>query len=157
MSFESLTGLGVNSFYGPRTALEGMGGHLVTEGAKKQAVLEFSGKNINDGVMDSIVTLPANCLVIAAYVDVNVVAALGGTTPTILVGTNGSEVTNGFVISEAQGEAAGVYDVTGTLTGTFAAGLLADTAVSVTLGGTTPTISDAGHYKVIIEYVQVTA
>ena len=157
MSFESLTGLNVPTFYGPRTALEGMGGHIKTEGAKSQAVLEFSGKNINDGVMDSKVILPANCLVVAVYVDVEEAAAMGGTTPTILVGANGSEVTNGFVISEAQGEAAGVYNVTGTLTGTFAAGILADTYVSVTLGGTTPTITNAGHYKVIIEYVQVTA
>ena len=156
MSFESLTGLGVPAFYGPRTALEGLGGHVKTEGAKKQMVIEFSGKNINDGVMDSVVTLPSNALVIAAYIDVEDDVTMTGTTPTILVGTNGSEVTNGFVVSEAQAEADGVYDVSGTLTGTWAAGLLTDTAVSVTLGGTTPTITDDGRMKVVIEYIHTT-
>ena len=155
MSLYGDTGLGVNNFAGPRTALEGMGGHVKTEGAKKQMVLEFSGKNINDGVMDSVVTLPANALVVAAYADVETAVTMTGTTPTILVGTNGSEVTNGLVISEAQAEAAGVYSVTGTLTGTWAAGLLTDTSVSVTLGGTTPTVTDDGHIKVVIEYVTV--
>lgn len=156
MSFYGNTGIGVDNFEGPRTALEGMGGHLKTEGAKRQMVLEFAGANINDGVMDSVVILPANALIVAAYADVNEVCALGGTTPTILVGTNGSEVTNGLVISEAQAEAASVYNVTGTLTGTWAAGLTSDTEVSVTLGGTTPTITDAGRVKVVIEYVTVT-
>lgn len=155
MSFYGDTGLGVNNFEGPRTALEGMGGHVKTEGAKQQMVLEFAGTNINDGVMDSVVTLPANALIVAAYADVNEVVALGGTTPTILVGTNGSEVTNGLVMSEAQAEAASVYDLTSTLTGTWAAGLTTDTAVSVTLGGTSPTVSNDGHIKVVIEYVTV--
>jgi hypothetical protein len=155
MSFYGDTGLGVNNFSGPRTALEGMGGHVKTEGAKKQMVLEFAGTNINDGVMDSVVTLPANALVVAAYADVETAVTMTGTSPTILIGTNGSEVTNGLVISEAQAEAAGVYDVSGTLTGTWAAGLLTDTAVSVTLGGTTPTVTNDGHIKVVIEYVTV--
>lgn len=156
MAFESLTGLGVANFYGPRTALEGLGGHVKTEGAKKQLVLEFSGKNINDGVMDSIEILPANALIVAAYADVEEAVTMTGTTPTILVGTDGSEVTNGLVISEAQAEAASVYDVSGTLTGTWAAGLTSDTTLSVVLGGTTPTITNDGRIKVVIEYVQVT-
>lgn len=156
MSFESNTGIGVANFYGPRTALEGLAGHVKTEGAKKQMVIEFAGTNINDGVMDSVVTLPANALVVAAYADVEEAVTMTGTTPTILIGTNGSEVTNGLVISEAQAEAASVYDVTGTLTGTWAAGLTSDTAVSVTLGGTTPTITNDGRIKVVIEYVSVT-
>jgi|TARA_R110000824_G_scaffold150498_2_gene321121 hypothetical protein len=156
MSFESNTGLGVPSFYGVRTALEGLAGHVKTEGAKRQMVLEFKGANINDGVMDSVVILPANALIVAAYADVNEVVALGGTTPTILVGTNGSEVTNGLVISEAQAEAASVYDVSASLTGTWAAGLTTDTSVSVTLGGTTPTIAAGGRIKVVVEYVTVT-
>lgn len=155
MSFESNTGLGVPMFYGTRTALEGLAGHIKTEGAKKELVIEFAGTNINDGVMDSVETLPANCIVTAAYADVNEVVALGGTTPTILVGTNGSEVTNGLVISEAQAEAANVYDVTSTLTGTWAAGLTADTSVSVALGGTSPTITNDGRIKIVVEYVTV--
>lgn len=156
MSFESNTGLGVPAFYGTRTALEGLGGHIKTEGAKKEMVIEFAGTNINDGVMDSVVTLPANALVTAAYVDVNEAVTMTGTSPTILIGTNGSEVTNGLVISEAQAEAAGVYDIYSTATGTWAAGLLSDTSVSVALGGTSPTITNDGRIKVVVEYVTVT-
>ena len=78
MSFESNTGLGVPMFYGTRTALEGLGGHIKTEGAKKEMVIEFAGTNINDGVMDEVV-LPANALVIAAYADVNTAVTMTGT------------------------------------------------------------------------------
>lgn len=157
MSFESNTGLGVPMFYGPRTAIEGLGGHVKTEGAKKQIVIEFNGTNFNDGVLDSIVTLPANALVIGAYLDVETAVLMTGTNPTILIGTNGSEVTNGFVVTEAQAEAAGVYDLSATLTGTWAAGLLVDTAVSVTVGGTSsPTLANGGRYKAVIEYINVT-
>ena len=156
MSFESNTGLGVPAFYGERTALEGLGGHIKTEGASKQLVVEFNGANINDGAMTSVVVLPANALITAAYADVNEVVALGGTTPTILIGTTGTEVTNGLVISEAEAEAASVYDVSASLTGTWAAGLLVDTDVSVVLGGTTPTIAAGGRIKAVIEYITVT-
>lgn len=159
MAFEDSAGLNVVNFYGPRTTLEGLGGHVKIDGAKQQMVLEFSGRNINDagGRMDSIVTLPANCLVVGAFLDVETLALLAGTDPTILIGTNGSEVTNGFVVTEAQAEAAGVYDLSATLTGTWAAGLLVDTAVSVTIGGTnTPTIADTGRFKAVIEYIHVT-
>ena len=156
MSFESLTGLGVPAFYGPRTALEGLGGHVKTEGALKEIVIEFSGKNINDGVMDSVVVMPANALVTEAYIDVEDDVTMAGTTPTILIGTNGSEVTNGLVVTEAQAEADGVYNIFGTVTGTWAAGLLTDTNVSVTLGGSSPTITDDGRMKVVIKYLSVT-
>ncbi len=156
MTFESNTGLNVPMFYGARTALEGLGGNIKVDGAIQQLALEFAGTNINDGVMDSVVILPANALVVSAYVDVNEAVTMTGTTPTILIGTDGSEVTNGLVISEAQAEAAGVYSIFGTVTGTWAAGLLTDTEVSVTLGGTTPTVTDDGRIKVVIEYVNVT-
>ena len=157
MAFLDEAGLGAKAFYGPRGTVEGLAGHVGRQGATKEMVIEFSGENINDGIMDSIETIPANALIVAAYVDVETAVTMTGTSPTVLIGTNGSEVTNGLVISEAQAEAASVYDVTSTLTGTWAAGLTSDTAVSVTLGGTTPTITDDGRIKVVIEYVQVTA
>lgn len=156
MSFQSDTGLGVPSFYGERSKLEGMGGQAPTSGYKKEIVLEFSGANINDDSAMLKATLPQNCLILNAYVDVEEAATMTGTTPTILVGTDGSEATNGLVISEAQAEAKGVYDVSGTLTGTWAASLASDTTIGVALGGTSPTITDAGRYKVVIEYVHAT-
>lgn len=153
MSFEDNTGLGVNAFYSERSKLEGMGGQAPTAGNKKELVLEFSGANINDGSLALTAVLPQNALIIAAYVDVEEAVTMTGTNPTILVGTDGSEATNGLVISEALAEAKGITDVTGTLTGTWADSLASDTTVGVALGGTNPTITDDGHIKVIVEYV----
>lgn len=153
MSFITQPVTGVKNFYGPRTAREGIAGHMNTAGAVQELSIVFTGTNINDGIMDSVAILPAGSKVLKAYVETAEVSAMTGTTPTILIGTNGSEVTNGFVVSEAQGEAVGTYDVSGTLTGTWALRLAANTSVSVTLGGTTPAITDAGKYVVVIQYV----
>jgi hypothetical protein len=101
--------------------------------------------------------LPAGAVVKNVYVEVQEAFVLGGTTPTILLGTDTSEVTNGFVISEAQAEAVATYDVTGTLTGTWAAPLAAETTVGLAMGGTSPTSTTAGKAKVIVEYVSVGA
>lgn len=97
--------------------------------------------------------IPAGSIIEDAYVVVDEAFALGGTSPTILVGTEGSEATNGLVISETQAEAAGTYDVTSTLTGTWAAGLAAETTLGLALGGTSPTVTTAGKLRVVIRYV----
>lgn len=156
MGFESNTGLNVNQFYGPRTALEGLAGDLKIDGAVQQKVLEFSGTNINDDAALLNTIIPQNALVTNVYADVEEAVTMTGTTPTIVVGTQGSEETNGVVIDEASAEAKGVYDITATKTGTWVAGFAVDTTVAVALGGTTPTISDDGRIKVVIEYVHVT-
>ena len=160
MPFENSAGLGVDNFYGERTTTDGIGGHTKIDGAIQQVVIEF-GVQVPDetGVanrMRNRVIIPANSLITRCYIDVETAAALGGTTPTILVGTDTSEVTNGFVVTEAEAEAAGIVDLTSTLTGTWAAGLLTDTSVSVVLGGTSPTMTAVGRYKFVIEYVHVT-
>lgn len=153
MSFITQPVTGVKNFYGPRTAREGIAGSMNVAGSVSELSIVVTGTNINDGIMDSVAVLPAGSKVLKAYVETAEVAALTGTTPTILIGTNGSEVTNGLVVSEAQAEAVGTYDVSGTLTGTWALRLAADTSVSVTLGGTTPAITDAGKYVVVIQYI----
>ena len=160
MAFEDSAGLNVDNFYGPRTTTDGLGGHLKHEGGLRQMVIEFGelvpGETTVANRLRSIETLPANSLITRCYLDVETLALMTGTTPTILVGTNDSEVTNGFVVTEAQAEAAGITDLTSTLTGTWAAGLLVDTAVSVVLGGTSPTLATGGRYKFVIEYINVT-
>ncbi|NOQ73238.1 MAG: hypothetical protein GQ574_14620 [Crocinitomix sp.] len=78
---------------------------------------------------------------------------LGGTTPVIDIGTESTEATNGFTITEAQAEAVGMYDLTSALAGTWAAGLAADTTVGLLLGGTSPTVTSAGKAKIVIRYV----
>lgn len=145
----------VSNHYGPRETGKTQG-VMNSSGAKHEMVLELDGDMLTAGdfpLLDP--KLPANVLVTAAYFEVEEAFVLGGTTPTILVGTDTSEVTNGLVISEAQAEAVGVYDVTSTLTGTWAAGLTAATTVGLALGGTSPTSTSAGKGRVVVEYVNV--
>lgn len=152
MAYEDSAGIDVKNHYGPRESGRAAGVYE-TDGAKRQIVLDLVADQVSDGIFIEDFVIPAGSLIIGAYVDVGEAFVLGGTTPTILVGTDTSEVTNGLVISEAIAEATGAANVTATLTGTWAAKLAADTTVGVALGGTTPTITDAGAVKVIIEYI----
>ena len=156
MAFESGLVRGVPTFYGPRTATEGTIGNFTVDGAVQELVLEVTGQNITDDVwaIQSNALIPAGSRPLRAMVEVTEAFVLGGTTPTIDIGTDGSEGTNGFDLTEAEAEAVGVVlDVT--FAGTWAARLAADTIVSVALGGTTPTVTAAGRMKVVIEYVKV--
>jgi len=156
MGYETATqGLGATrNFYGPRDSNEGTEGSHKTFGTKQQKVLDISAQSISDDVFAvDLAFLPAGALVSDAYVQVLEAFVLGGTTPTILVGTDGSEVTNGLVISEAIAEGTLITTtIFATAAGTWAAGLAADTQISVVLGGTTPTITAVGHLRVTIEY-----
>ena len=159
MSRENTAGLGVNNFYGPRSVPEGNGGTIKTEGGSNELSFEFTGANINDGDLDSI-TLPAGIRVLSSYVEVSEAFVLGGTTPTINVGTSGSAATNGVSINEAGGEAVGVYtdgDANVTINGTWATatGLATATVATVALGGTTPTVTSAGKARFVVVYVKV--
>lgn len=100
------------------------------------------------------VKIPVGAVLGQVIVQVKQAFALGGTTPTILIGTQGSEVTNGFVISEAQAEAVGTYDVTATKTGTWNAPIAAEATMGVALGGTSPTVTSAGKLDVIFKYTK---
>ncbi len=152
MSKENSAGLGVNNFYGPRPTPDGAAGVLKTEGAYNELTIEFSGKNINDDVI--IGRLPAGAKPIEAIVDIETAFVLGGTTPIVEVGTDGSEVTNGVSISEAIMEAVGT-DIITTFAGTWANRLAAETVVSVALSGTSPTVTDAGNGRVVVRYTNV--
>lgn len=157
--FESTSGLGTRNFYGPRSAKEGIEGGIKTEGSIKELTLKFTGQNINDDVFSTnLAVLPAGARPIRAIVSINEVFALGGTTPTINIGTDGSEATNGVSIAEAQAEAEGVLtdaDSGVAINGTWGSELAADTQVSVALGGTTPTVGAGGYAVVTIEYIMV--
>lgn len=144
----------VSNHYGNRE-VTGARGVAKTSGFEQELNLSFSGQDASDGsfTLEGISTkLPAGALVQKVLVNVQEALALGGTSPTVLIGTDGSEVTNGLVISEAQAEAVGVYDVTSTLTGTWDAVLAAETTVGLALGGTSPTSADQGKVSVIVHY-----
>lgn len=148
----------VSNHFGARVS-GGAKGIIKTEGAMREAVINFSGENASDGTFDleTALKIPAGAVIEDVYLKVDEVFVLGGTTPTILIGTDSTEVTNGFVVSEAQAEAAATYDLTSTLTGTWASPLAAETTVGIALGGTTPTSTTAGRAKVVIRYAEVGA
>ncbi len=152
MSKENSAGLGVNNFYGPRPTPDGATGVLRTDGAFNELTIELSGKNVNDDVITG--RLPAGAFPVEVFTEVETAFVLGGTTPTFEVGTDGSEATNGISIAEADLEAVGTYLDT-SFNGTWAARLAAETVVSLALGGTTPTVTDAGFARIVVRYVKV--
>lgn len=107
-----------------------------------------------DGFLAGVVQLPVGAVLSDVIVQVKEVFVLGGTNPTILIGTQGSEVTNGFVISEAQAEAIGTYNVTASKVGTWAAPIATAAQLGVALGGTTPTVTSAGRLDYYIKYTK---
>jgi len=157
MSYENSAGLSVFNQYGPRFTQDGVvsGGKTRTAGVVQEAVVYIKGEDFGSGTaFNTRLTLPAGSTFVEASYEVTEAFVLGGTTPTINVGTDTSEATNyGVEFSEAQGEAIGTYyNATGG--GTWAAPLAAATAVGVALDGTTPTVTSAGKAKVVIRYIK---
>lgn len=127
-----------------------------TEGFMNELVIELDGTMVGNEAFPLIAPkLPAGSRIEDVYWEVTEAFVLGGTTPVIEVGTEGSEATNGFTVTEAQAENVGVYDLTAALSGTWAAaaGLAADTVIGIDLAGTTPTVTAAGKARVVIRYV----
>lgn len=151
MSKENSAGLGVNNRYGPLNLPDGATGVFSTYGVENEVVIEFSGKNINDGVISG--TLPAGARPVRATLEVKTAFVLGGSTPTFNVGTVGSAGTNGVEFSEANMESTGTI-ITTTFGGTWGARLAANTAFEAILDGTTPTVTDAGEARLVISYVK---
>ena len=152
MGYESNTGIDVSNHYGPRNTGGAIGG-IKTEGAIKELSIDITGEMLNSSFRPEAI-LPAGSLPTLAYIDVSEVFVMGGTSPTILVGTSGSEATNGCVVSEAIAEAVGTVDITATLTGTWNASLAAATTVGVAMGGTSPTATaTAGKARLVVQYV----
>lgn len=149
MSVETING--VKNYYGPKGRHETLQGVLKTGGAVKEGVVRFTGENY------SLVSfkLPAGAAIVGKpLVEIEEAFALGGTSPTINIGTSGSHGTNYLCeISEAQAEAAGTY-ASAAPAGTLAvdAPLAAETTVVVALDGTNPTITAAGKAKVVFQY-----
>lgn len=148
----------VHNYYGDRDSGQTVG--LNNTGGSQELELTFNitGQMINRGGTDEILvppTLKAGFKVEAVYARVTEVFVVGGTTPTLEIGTQGSEATNGFNLSEAQLEALGTYDLTSTLGGTWAAPINADTIVGMAPGGTLPTFTDVGKVDIIVKLTKV--
>lgn len=145
----------VSTDFGPRGSGKTTG-KAKTEGFVTELTLDIDAAMVSAAAYPLIAPeIPANSIIEDVYVEVTEAFVLGGTTPAIEVGTETSEATNGFTITEAQAEATGIYDVTSALSGTWAAGLAADTTLGLALSGTSPTITAAGKLRVVIRYVSV--
>lgn len=143
----------VHNHYGPRKT-GNVVGVVKTEGAFREASFDLDGVQLNAGSFALLApVLPKGAVIDDVYIKVEEAFDLGGTTPVIEIGTEGSEATNGFTISETQAENPGTYKLTSALSGTWAAPLAADTQVGVLLAAASnPTATDDGFMRVIIRY-----
>lgn len=150
-TWEDSAGLGVQAHFGARGS-DDAGGQVKTTGTINEIRLVLDGTMLSNGTLPLVrQTIPAGSLVIDVTLEVTEVFVIGGTTPTLDVGTDTSEATNNFDFSEAQLEAVGTTVKTSGA-GTWAARLAAETTVNIAMGGTTPTSTAAGAGTVIIRY-----
>lgn len=154
---------GVRNIYGQREKGYAVG-VIKTEGVSNELTVDVTGSMLDD-IIDgkeviASVVIPAGSILTAAYYETTEVFTLGGTTPALEIGTDGSEATNGVTVTEAQLEAVGADDITAALAGTWAAGaaLAADTTVGIAVSGTSPTsVRGSGIARVTIVYKKLAA
>jgi hypothetical protein len=149
----------VHNHFGPRDE-SGSDGVLKVEGITEQLIINFTGKEFNDGIAPSLVpyVIPAGSIIKAVYLDVEeAFVASSDTTFALEIGTDTTEVTNGFTTTEAQLEATDSVNLTSALSGTWdsEAPLAADTIVGAALSGTNSAITDAGKARFTIIYDRV--
>ena len=148
----------VHNQFGARP-IEGTIGVNKVEGVKEELVFDVTGAFFNtvpDGLVPFV--LPAGAVIKAVYIDVEDVFVVTGTNPTLLIGTNGSEVTNGFVVSEVILEATGSVNLTATLAGTWdnEVPLAANTTIGLALGGTGgPAVTNAGKARITVLFDRI--
>lgn len=155
--FENSAGLGVNNHYGVRDTEAGVvsGGELEGQGGSTfEKVVYITGDDFAGGTsFNTQLTLPAGSFPIEAVFEVGEVFTLGNADNVFNIGTDTSESTNGFAIANPD-TASVTKDTSGA--GTWAAALAADTAIGVSVTGTTAAVTaGSGRAKVIIRYTKI--
>ena len=150
----------VSNFYGPRGIdTDVTAGVIKTEGGYNELTVHISPADIKAGTIPLSVKpfMPARSRPTHAFLEVEEAFTLTGTTPAVNVGTDGSEATNGVTASEAQLEAVGVYDISSTIKGTWAAagGLTARTVVDIATSAGIGVTGTLGKAKIVIRYIHV--
>lgn len=140
---------GVKNYYGPKDRHAPVQGQVRTAGVEKQGVLTFTGENYGSVSF----TLPAGAVVQGnVIVEVAEAFVVGGTTPNIAVGVEGTEATNYLaLIPEASLEAVGTYSIAPAGTLAVNTPLAAAVTIKVALEGDT-TVTSAGAAKVVFSY-----
>lgn len=143
----------VSNHYGQREVKKSVG-HTSTEGFMNELTIDLDGDMATAGAFPLLApVIPAGARIEDVFLVVDEVFVMGGTNPVLEVGTEGSEATNGVTLEDAELEAVGTYSKAAALSGTWAAGLAADTTVGLALGGTSPTSTSAGKARLVIRYV----
>jgi hypothetical protein len=148
----------VSNHYGTRDSKQAKG-NIKTEGVVNELSIEFEGAEVSAGAYDLLApTLPAGAIIEHVWLYTKEVFTLGGTAPVVDIGTEGSEATNGFTMSEANLETVQWVDLTSALSGTWAAPLAAETTIGILLGGGGSNTSAAtGKAEVVIRYSKLSA
>jgi hypothetical protein len=157
MGFESNTGLGVYNQYGPRGVENGVvsGGELHGQGgAERDVTVYITGDDFNGTTsFNTELVIPAGGFFKSATFEVSEIFTTGNADNVFNVGTDTTESTNGVQI--ANPDVLGVtQDLTGA--GTWAAALVANTSVGVSVTGTAAAVTaGSGRAKVVISYTKI--
>lgn len=144
--------------YGQRGIEDGVvsGGEVHGSGVEIEKVVYITGDDFGGATsFDTQLTIPAGAIFREAIFEVDEAFTLGNADNVFNIGTNGSEATNG--VSIANPDATGTtIDATGGGTWDPTAALAADTAVGVSVTGTTAGVTaGAGAAKVVIKYSKI--
>lgn len=154
MAFKNNAGIGVFQNYGAR-ATGNAAGLEKGEGSTFLLSISLTGTMLNDGFIPPVV-VPKGAQFKSAQLRVDEAFVLGGTTPTVRIGANGTVATNGIVLTEAELENVGTKVPASTGAGTWAfnstTGTTAAAKVAFDMGGTTPTSTGAGKATLVLEY-----
>jgi hypothetical protein len=152
MGYEDNTGLGVNNHYGPRET-GAFNGELPSKGRERELVMDINGAAVTNGgaLLDDAI-LPAGADITRVYVCVTTAATSWGNADNVVdVGTDTTEATNGFTMTDTIMDTVATTDMTSELSGTWAAPLAAATTVGFAVSGTTAAMV-GGEAKLIIKY-----
>ena len=156
MSYESNSGLGVSNHYGPRGKEDGLasGGEVHKSGVEFEHVVYITGDDFAGATsFDTRLTVPAGSILRSALFEITEAFTVGNADNVINIGTNTSESTNGVAIADPE-TAEVTEDTSGA--GTWAAALAADTAVGVSVTGTTAAITvGSGKAKAVLRFAKI--
>jgi hypothetical protein len=151
MAYENSAGLGVFNQYGPRNTGGAIGAEHAT-GSVQVLTFDLTGEMLNSGFMPP-VYMPSGAKVVRGTLRVDEVFVVSASGTVAIGGT--APGTNGFVLTEAQLEAAGTKDVSSVAIGTWATnsatGTTASQKVAKAITGTVGATSGRG--TLIVEYI----
>lgn len=150
----------VTNYYGPRGIdTDVTAGVIKTEGGYNELTIHVSPAVLRGNTLPLNVKpfMPARSRPTHAFLEVEQAFTLTGTTPAVNAGTDGSEATNGVTATGAQLGAVGVYDISSTIKGTWAAagGLPARTVVDTINSSGLGVTGNLGKAKIVIRYIHV--